>query len=293
VLDYQPEWFYPFGMAEALFCQGRAVDALQMQWLRGWIGEHAQWSRKRLARELCLRWQWRNERGQLKDFAARSFLLKLEVKGVIRLPALQVQKRRAPRRVAELSSWKEPPVWQEPLCGLEPVEVQVIHSGTEAAKRWAFYLERYHYLGLRVVGENLGYLASDRQGREVACLLFGAPAWHCRARDTFLEWSPTQRAAQLSSLANNTRFLILPWVRVPHLASHVLGGVVRRISADWEGKYGHGLKWLESFVDTERYRGTCYRAANWRYVGQTSGRSRQDRHHRLQVSRKAVYLYCL
>src|ERR1035438_10231177 len=127
-------------MAELLYCQGRAVDALQIQWLQGWIGEHAEWSRKRLARELCLRWGWRNERGQLKDFAARSFLLKLEVKGAIQLPALQVQKRRAPRRVAELSSWEEPPVWQEPLRGLQPVDVQVISSGTEAAKRWAFYL---------------------------------------------------------------------------------------------------------------------------------------------------------
>src|SRR5664279_5346138 len=221
-------------MAELLYCQGRAVDALQIQWLQGWIGEHAQWSRKRLARELCLRWQWRNERGQLKDFAARSFLLKLEVKGAIQLPALQVQKRRAPRRVAEPSSWKEPPVWQEPLRGLQPVDVQVISSGTEAAKRWAFYLDRYHYLGLRVVGENLGYVASDRHQREVGCVLFGAAAWRCAPRDRHLGWSSERRSRELGRVANNTRFLVLPWARVPHLASHILGAVARRIDSDWQ-----------------------------------------------------------
>jgi len=124
-------------------------------------------------------------------------------------------------------------------------------------------------------------------------LLFGAPAWRCQARDAFLNWSAAERAAQLPRLANNTRFLILPWLEVPALASHVLGQVTRRIRTDWQQKYGRELWWLETFVDTERYSGSCYRAANWRYVGQTAGRSRQDRHHRLSVPCKAVYLYPL
>jgi hypothetical protein len=109
----------------------------------------------------------------------------------------------------------------------------------------------------------------------------------------FLGWDAAQRLAQLPRLANNSRFLILPWVEVPHLASHVLGAVSRRISRDWRAQYGHGLRWLETFVDTARYRGTCYQAANWRHVGATTGRSRQDRDHQLQVSPKAVYLYPL
>jgi hypothetical protein len=246
-----------------------------------------------LARELCGLWDWRNERGRLKDFAARSFLLKLETGGRVALPALQVQKRRAPRLVEVLPHWKEPERWQRSLGELEPVQLQVVQAGTEAYKRWAFYLARYHYLGLRVVGENVGYAVHDRQGREVGCMLFGAPAWRCQVRDRFLNWSPAERAVQLARLANNTRFLILPWVEVSHLASHVLGQVAGRISTDWQHKYGHGLQWLETFVDTERYRGTCYRAANWRYVGQTTGRSRQDRDHRLSVVPKAVYLYRL
>jgi hypothetical protein len=274
-------------------CQGRAVDAQQVQWLWGWIAEHPDWSRKRLARELCLCWEWRNERGRLKDFAARSYLLKLEARGLIALPALQVHQRRPPRQVKRLLAWREPSVLETPLSQLRPVKLERVLAGTAAAQRWAFYLDRYHYLGWRVVGENAGYLAYDRQGRELACLLFGAPAWRCRVRDQYLKWSSAERAAGLSRVANNTRFLILPWVRVPQLASHVLGQVVGRINADWQAQYGHGLEWLETFVDTQRFKGTCYRAANWRYVGQTTGRSRQDRQHTLRVSAKAVYLYPL
>jgi hypothetical protein len=280
-------------MSEILHCQGRAVEAERLQWLKGWMGAHRDWSRKRLARELCVKWEWCNERGQLKDFAARSFLQKLAAEGHIELPTLQVQKRRAPRKVAALAGWEEPKVLAESLSALQPLQVEVVKAGSEPFQRWAFYLDRYHYLGLRVVGENLGYLVRTVHGRELACLLFGAPAWRCRVRDAFLKWSAAERAVQLGGLTNNTRFLILPWVRVRYLASHVLGQVARRIQADWQEKYGHGLRWLESFVDTQRYCGTCYRAANWLYVGQTTGRSRQDREHRLQVSRKAVYLYPL
>jgi hypothetical protein len=171
--------------------------------------------------------------------------------------------------------------------------VELVRAGTDAARRWAFYLHRYHYLGLRVVGENLGYRVADATGREVAALLFGAAAWRCAPRDQALGWSETQRRQGLSRLANNTRFLILPWVRVPHLASAVLGAVARRIAADWQAKYGHGLDALETFVERDRFAGTCYRAANWRCVGSTRGRSRQDRDHTRAVPVKDVYLYAL
>jgi hypothetical protein len=278
---------------KAFQCQGRLVDEDQLQWLQGWMAEHRDWSRKRLAQELCVCWDWRNERGRLKDFAARSLLLKLEARGWIELPALRTRMRRSRPLPPALPAWEEPAVMACALSDLLPLRWLVVEPGTAAAKRWAFYLERYHYLGLRVVGENVGYLVCDRQGRDVACLLFGAPAWRCQVRDRFLNWPPGEYSARLGRLANNTRFLIPPWVRVPHLASHVLGRTARRINADWQAKYGHGLDWLETFVDTQRYRGICYQAANWRAVGQSTGRSRQDREHRLQVSPKAVYLYPL
>jgi hypothetical protein len=261
--------------------------------LAQWIEAHQHWSRKRLARELCARWCWRDQRGRLKDFAARSLLVKLEVQGYLRLPALQVHKRRARPAVACLSDWQRPELWAAGLGQVRPVKLELISAGTAEALRWAFYLDQYHYLKLRVVGENVGYLAVDAHGRDVAAVLFGAAAWRCASRDRFLEWDDWQRREQLHRLANNTRFLILPWVRVPHLASHVLGAVARRISADWQSKYGHGLDWLETFVERERFTGSCYRAANWQHVGQTAGRSRQDRDHTQRVPVKNVYLYRL
>jgi Domain of unknown function (DUF4338) len=280
-------------MESDLVVQGRHVGPEELNWLSGWIEGHPQWSRKRLARELCEHWGWRDERGRLKDFAARSLLLKLEAQGHLRLPPLHVQKRRAPRAVPRLSLWQQPPTWEGRLSQIRPVKLEVISAGSAAAVRWAFYLDEYHYLKLRVVGENLGYLAVDAHGRDVAAVLFGAPAWRCAPRDEFLEWGDTQRREQLHRLANNTRFLILPWVRVPHLASHVLGAVARRIGADWQSKYGHGLDWLETFVEHERFAGRCYRAANWQWVGRTAGRSRQDRDHTQRVPVKDVYLYRL
>lgn len=273
--------------------QGRLIGPDEIEWLQDWIQEHPHWSRKRIARELCQRWGWQNLKGRLKDFAARSLLLKLEAQGRLRLPALQLHQRRPRRPVPQWADWREPLEWSACLSELLAVRVEPMVAGTETAHRWAFYLDRYHYLGLRVVGENLGYLACDRQGRDVACLLFGAAAWRCAPRERKLQWSLEQRREQLCRVANNTRFLILPWVRVAHLASHLLGRVARRISADWLAKYGHGLDWLESFVERDRFRGSCYRAANWECVGQTQGRSRQDRDHTCQVPIKDVYLYAL
>lgn len=264
-----------------------------MAWLRGRIQEQPQWSRKRLAREVCQRWKWVDGRGRLKDFAARSLLLKLERRGLVQLPALRLYNRRARRPAPTWAQWEEPPGWEAALSEIAPVRVEPMPPGSEATKRWGFYLERYHYLGLRVVGENVGYLAVDRQGRDVACLLFGAAAWRCAARDQKLGWSSQERQGQLERVVNNTRFLILPWVRVKHLASCVLGLAARRIDRDWRQKYGHRVDWLETFVDRDRYRGSCYRAANWECVGQTQGRSRQDRDHELRVPVKDVYLYAV
>jgi hypothetical protein len=124
----------------------------------------------------------------------------------------------------------------------------------------------------------------------LACLLFGAAAWKAKARDEWIGWTPEQREGALPRVANNTRFLVLPWVRVPHLASHLLGRVARRLDADWRLKYGHGIEVLETFVDRERFRGTCYRAAGWVPVGATAGRSRNDRHQTLSVPVKDLYL---
>ncbi|MFZ4618554.1 MAG: Druantia anti-phage system protein DruA, partial [Rectinemataceae bacterium] len=133
----------------------------------------------------------------------------------------------------------------------------------------------------------------DRCDRVVACAVFGAAAWKTEPRDSFIGWDPATRAMRLGDIANNNRYLILPWVEVPHLASHVLGLLARRIRNDWMEKYCHPVALLETFVDRGRFRGTCYRAANWQCVGQTQGRSRQDRHKTMSVPIKDIYLYPL
>lgn len=273
--------------------QGRWLEPEEIDGLGQWIEAHQGRSRKALAKGLCELWNWRNGQGRLKDFAARSLLLKLAAEGRIQLPPLQLHQRRERRKVEKLSDWQEPTSRQEDLGALRPLKVLKIETGTAEWGRWAFYLDQYHYLGLRIVGENLGYLIQDVHLGDVACLLFGAAAWKCAVRDQFLGWKERDRREQLSRLANNTRFLILPWVRVKHLASHVLGIVTGRIQSDWRQKYGHGLDWLESFVDSQRFSGGCYAAANWQCVGKTLGRGRQDRRHERALSSKKVFLFRL
>ena len=272
--------------------QGRSLSAQDIQWLAQWIAEHPQWSRRRIAGELCQRWDWRDLRGRLKDFAARSLLLKLQERGQVTLPPLRVQHRSQRPRPRQPPDWREPEPWRGTLEALRPLSIEPVSPGSSGAALWAFLIERYHYLGFHLIGENLGYLVHDVRGREVACLLFGAAAWRCAARDQYLGWSDPQRR-DLSRITNNTRFLIPPWIQAPHLASHVLARVVRRINADWHDKYHHSLVWLETFVEVPRFTGACYRAANWRRVGQSRGRTRQDRFHRIQAPTKDIYLYPL
>jgi hypothetical protein len=274
--------------------QGRVVTPEILVAVRDLITGQPDWSRRRLALELCRQWQWHNAAGQIKDMAARSFLDKLEARGWIQLPPRQ--RRRGPGfapRLAVLPS-SPPAEVKQSLAQLRPLQWQVFNARQPPAARFNAYLARYHYLPYRsTVGENLGYLVQDRQGRDLACVLFGAAAWKTQGRDTFIGWTAAQRQAQLAQVANNSRFLILPWVRVPHLASHILGRVARRIAADWQAHYGHPVRLLETFVERERFRGSCYRAANWLCVGQTQGRTRQDRHRQIQAPVKDVWVYPL
>jgi hypothetical protein len=155
----------------------------------------------------------------------------------------------------------------------------------------AWLLAQYHYQGFSgAVGENVQYLVHDAQGREVAVMVFGAAAWKVAGRDQFIGWSVTQRRQGLAGMTNQQRFLILPWVRVPHLASHVLALALERLSADWQRRYGHPVWLVETFVEDGRFRGTAYKAAGWRPVGHTTGRTRQDRQRRLHVPIKSVWV---
>ena len=283
-------------MTESLTIQGRCLSRAQLRDLRQWVGANPHWSRWRLSRELATRWDWRNGAGVLKDMAARTLLVKLAQRGLIGLPARrQVPTNRMRCGPPLTLEWAEPgQVVTGALGPLEPLSLQEV-SAESAARAWVkAALARFHYLGFGgVVGENLQYVVRDAQNRPLACLVFGAAAWKCQDRDRFIGWTAEQRQKHLARVANNTRFLILPWVRVPDLGSWMLGRVAARIGRDWQAKYGHSVVVLETFVEQSRFRGTVYRAANWQWVGRTQGRSRQDRHSCLQVAVKDIFLYPL
>ena len=241
----------------------------------------------------------RTPAGQLKTFAARSLLLKLAQRHQLRLPPLRLECRRLPWGLGRLAA--RPPdagpaaeSIASSLASLQPLQWLVAGHGSAERAHALACLRAYHYLGCnRPVGVHLLYLVRDAQGRDLAVHLVGAAAWHCAARDRYIGWSAAARQAGLPRIANHSRFLILPWVRVPQLASHLLGGLTRRVSADWRNRHGWGLELLETFVETGRFAGTAYRAANWQPVGQTTGRTRQAKGHQARAPRKCVWVYGL
>jgi hypothetical protein len=221
--------------------------------------------------------------------AARSLLLKLEARGWITLPPRQRPSVNGRRNQRPLGKVPAPVSVQAPLASLDPLHVAPVATGSAEAALFRSLLQQYHYLGHRNgVGENLKYLVRDGQGRPLACALFGSAAWQCQPRDGFIGWTPEARRRHLGLVTNNTRFLILPRVRVPQLASHLLGRISRRLSRDWQARYGHPIHLVETFVERDRFAGTSYQAAGWIRVGATTGRGRNGS--APQGSIKEVYL---
>jgi hypothetical protein len=179
------------------------------------------------------------------------------------------------------------------LRGVTPLQIQIV-STSEDTRLFKSYIYQYHYLGFdRSVGESIKYLVYSKNGDILACLMFGSSAWSCRARDEYIGWDATQRQAGLQLLTNNSRFLILPGVNISHLASHILGAIARRISDDWQAKYGHRVYLLETFVERGRFKGTCYKAANWECVGKTAGMGRNCKTTVGELAEKDIYVYPL
>jgi hypothetical protein len=279
--------------------QGRLLNQADLDEILQLRQAHPQWSRQQLSVHLAQQWQWRNQAGQLKDMAARALLLKLQARGLIELPAplrLDGNRRRqpAPYGTLQLELPNGPPAGIEgALHSLRPVRLELVQSLTQR-QRVGQLLEQHHYRGYSgAVGENVQYVAGDVQGRELAVMVFGAAAWKLAVRDQFIGWSMEQRAARLGWIANQQRFLILPWVRVRHLASHLLALALRRLSADWQRRYGHPVWLVETFVDPERFAGTAYQAAGWLQLGRTTGRTRQDRQRTIQTPPKTVWVRAL
>jgi len=268
--------------------RGRELRETDLGVIRDVIAAHPEASRRQLSKLLCQAWDWRQENGQLRDMLCRSLLLVLHRAGHISLPPV----RQVPPNNAVLRRRPSPvPVDRTPLVAplseLGPLEFRQVRRTAEERLCEALIAE-HHYLGyVRPVGEHLKYLVWARD-RVVACFAWSSPPRHLAPRDRFIGWSAEARRRNLRFLAYNTRYLILPWVHVPHLGSHLLGRVARLLSSHWEQRYGHPIYYLESFVDPARFRGTCYRAANWRFLGPTTGRGHNARTNRATQPRKEV-----
>jgi hypothetical protein len=278
-------------MGETVFSyRNRQLDIQDIRFIQELIARDYARGRSHIARTLCENWQWVQPNGKGKECAARDLLLRLEEQEFITLPPRLRTKVNRPQGYTQI-----PFFYQEPLEGAiqdyDRPALEVLDS--QGSYLWDYLMHHYHYLGRPpLVGEHVRHLVR-MQGQEVACLAWASAAWKVKSRDQFIGWDEARKRKNLYLVANNTRFLILDWVRIKHLASKILALSLRRLSGDWQQRYGHPIVLAETFVDLSRFAGTCYRAANWIHVGQTQGSAKRGNAYHFHGQPKAVYLYPL
>ncbi|MBM9538474.1 Druantia anti-phage system protein DruA [Desulfobulbus alkaliphilus] len=280
-------------MTAILTYRNRTITQDDIAFIKKVIAEYSAEGRTAISRRICHAWDWRQANGQLKDMVCRSLLLILERQHYIVLPPRIKDNNNVGRRACAQYAIETN---QEPITGqvkeLMPIELRQVRR-TPEERLCNSLIQHHHYLGYaRPVGEHLKYLAFAGD-RVLACLIFSSAPYAMTCRDTFIGWTPEARERNRHLLAYNTRFLILPWVKVPHLASHLLGLAARSLSSDWQQLYNHPIFWIETFIDTERFAGTCYRAANWIKLGLTHGRGKYNKTQQQLTSIKAMYGYPL
>src|SRR6266581_3033435 len=281
-------------MPETWRYRGQTIDREQLTFLREFIAAHPDSSRWKLSRQLCEALGWKQANGALRDVVCRGLLLLLERAGEIALPPVRrlIQGQCRNTRLRPEPFLIDTTRLAMPLSALGGIEMQPVRR-TADEPLFNSLMEQYHYLGYeQPVGEHLKYLVWA-MGRPVACVAWSSAPRHLGPRDRFIGWGQDTRRRNIRFLAYNTRFLILPWVTVDHLASHILGRMARRISEDWQRVYAHPIYMLETFVDPARFRGTCYRAANWILLGRTTGRGKNDLTHQPNRPIKEVLGYPL
>lgn len=261
-----------------------------MEIIRQTIAQHYSKGRKHISREICHCWKWYQPSGHTKDRACRDILLFFEKEGLIKLPPGMNSGNNKDRVIEKIE--------MEEVC-LEgivkkhvPIELKLLSKPAEY-KLWNRIVESYHYQGHQViVGQSLKYMAYIEK-RPVACLGWGSAAWSLASRDKWIGWGKEEKDRNLAKVVNNIRFLILPWIRIKYLASHLLSLNIRRIEEDWQQRYGGRIYLLESFVERERFKGICYRASNWTYLGYTKGSAKRGSSHTYHGNIKDVYVYPL
>jgi hypothetical protein len=273
--------------------RGRAVTAEDIVFIRQFIAANASLSRRKLSTKLCEAWDWKQANGAWRDMVCRGLLLMLHRAGEIGLPAIrQVSLNPFLRREKPQAVSVDATPIRGALAGIRPISLQQVRRTSEEPL-FNSLIEQHHYLGYeQPVGEHLKYLVWA-QGRPIACMAWSSAPRHLGSRDRHIGWSGEARRRNIRFVAYNTRFLILPWVEVPHLASHILGRIASSLSKDWEHLYDHPVYFAETFIDPGRFRGTCYRAANWKLLGLTTGRGKNDMTHRPNRPVKEVLGYAL
>jgi hypothetical protein len=275
-------------LQQPLSYRHRVITNEDLVFIRELIAANPESSRRNLSEKLCQEWNWVQANGALRSMVCRGLMLMLHRQGLIELPPVRQASRNpfVDRAVPALISVDNGPLSMR-LADLGTLDIRQVRRTPEEAMFNAL-MQQHHYLGYtQPVGEQLKYMVFA-QGRPVACMAWSSAPRHLGGRDKFIGWSKPARLANIRMLAYNTRFLILPWVTVAHLASHLLGRIARRLSSDWQAVYAHPIYFLETFVDPQRFLGTCYRAANWIHLGVTTGRGKDDSTHTANRSVKNV-----
>jgi len=272
--------------------RSRKLHTDDIAFIKVLVDRHFLRGRSYISRELCKSWNWMQPNGKLKEYAARDLLLRLEEQGLVALPPRIRPKNNLKPRVFEQIPLFVKRTLEGTITEYETLTIQVV-KGHQESYLWGYLLHHYHYLGNpKLVGEHIRHIV--RIGNQVvACLGWASAAWKVKDRDRFIGWDETTKRTHLHLIASNVRFLIPPWVTIKHLASKVLSLALRRLSHDWKAVYGHPVYLAETFVDTSRFQGTCYQAANWLRVGKTQGSSKRGNTYRYHGQPKDLYLYPL
>lgn len=274
---------------------GRRFTTDEMDAIRALIAKHPDATRAELARRVCALLDWRGADGRHRLMRCRVVMLRMAEAGLMTLPP-----PRSKRITVDPQAWHDdaPTAPTDPITApvheLQDLKITIVRAADRlASRRWNAAIARYHYLGYqRAVGHQMRYQVSNAH-QDLAMIGFASPAWKVAARDRWIGWSPQKRQQNLPLIVNNTRFLILPWVQAPNLASWILGQLARRLPQEWQQAYGIKPALLETFVDATRYTGHCYRAANWQCLGTTQGRGRYDIHRNYDTTVKSVWVYPL
>jgi hypothetical protein len=273
--------------------EGRLFQKKDVELISTIIQNNPGKTRADLSRLVCHELSWMHSDGRIKETRSRVAMLRMHERGLIKLP----EAKRNPQKKTGYAPTAETDPKEDICFGVKaflPIDITVVDSKSRAKSNiWNTYMDRYHYLGYRATsGHQMRYMISSKD--EVLALFnFSSPAWKVQSRDEWISWSPEIREQNLKFVINNSRFLILPWVKSKNLASWILGGIERRIQNDWAERYGYRPVMKETFVDTTKFEGTCYKAANWKLLGVTQGRGKYDRHTKRELSVKKLFVRTL